>query len=141
MGLPGAGKTTFAHKLIDRFQKENKSFSWYNGDHIRKMYNDWDFSEKGRLRQTKRITKKANICKENKIIAICDYVCPTEELRKIFDADITVWIDTINKGRFEDTNKLFEPPTKYDIKVTDYNIEKWIEDLILRINNEDNNKE
>lgn len=130
MGLPGAGKTTFADKLIDRFCQEGKSFAWYNGDEIRKMYDDWDFSWEGRLRQTERMTEKANICKSNKIIAICDYVCPKEEYRKIFNADILVWIDTINKGRFEDTNILFEPPLNYDIRVTDYDIEKWI-NLIL----------
>ena len=130
MGLPGAGKTTFAHKLIDRLCKEGKSFSWFNGDHIRKMYDDWDFSWEGRLRQTERMAERANICKKLKIIAICDYVCPTEELRKIFNADIIIWVDTIQEGRFKNTNKLFKPPTKYTIRVTDYETEKWI-DLIL----------
>ena len=133
MGLPGAGKTTFASKLIDSLCKEKNSFSWFNGDHIRKMYNDWDFSWEGRLRQTERITEKANVCKENKIIAVCDYVCPTEELRKIFNADITIWIDTIVEGRFNDTNKLFENPTHYTIRITDYDSEKYIEQILKEI--------
>jgi len=130
MGLPGAGKTTFASMLIDRLCKESKSFTWFNGDDIRKMYDDWDFSWEGRLRQTERITEKANICKENKIIAVCDYVCPTEQLRKIFNADITVWIDTIKEGRFNDTNKLFEIPINYNLRVTDYDTEKWIDQIL-----------
>jgi len=133
MGLPGAGKTTFAHKLIDRLSNEGKSFSWYNGDDIRKMYNDWDFSREGRLRQTERMSEKANICKENKIIAVCDYVCPLEEYRKIFNADITIWIDTIKQGRFNDTNTLFEPPINYDIRVTDYDTDKWVSMVINRL--------
>ena len=130
MGLPGSGKTTFAHHLIDRVSKEKKGFVWFNGDEVRKMYNDWDFSWEGRLRQTERIAAKANTCKELKLLTICDYVCPTEELRKIFNADILVWMDTIKEGRFENTNKLFQPPKKYDLRVTDYNTEKWIDELI-----------
>jgi adenylylsulfate kinase len=54
---------------------------------------------------------------------ICDFVCPTEETRKLFNADITIWIDTIKQSRFEDTNKLFEVPSKYDYRITDYNQE------------------
>ena len=134
MGLPGAGKTTFASKLIDALSNKKKGFVWFNGDSVRKMYNDWDFSWEGRLRQTERMAEQANKCKELKIIAICDYVCPTEELRNIFNADITVWIDTIKEGRFEDTNKVFEPPNKYTIRVTDYDTEKWIDSLMPYLN-------
>lgn len=133
IGLPGAGKTTFANKLINRLSQDGKCFAWFNGDEIRRVYNDWDFSPEGRLRQTERMTEKANICKENKIIAICDYVCPTAEYRKIFNADILIWIDTIKEGRFEDTNRLFEVPKNYDVRVTDYDTEKWIDQLIIII--------
>jgi len=133
MGLPGAGKTTFANRLIEALDKNYKPFAWFNGDDIRRIYNDWDFSEDGRLRQTERMAEKANISKKNKIIAICDYVCPKEEYRKIFNADILIWIDTITQGRFDDTNKLFEPPASYDFRVTDYDSDKWIELVMQRI--------
>ena len=56
-------------------------------------------------------------------IVICDFVCPTVETRKIFDADITIWLDTINEGRFEDTNKMFEEPTDVDYRITEMNDE------------------
>ena len=46
-------------------------------------------------------------------------------MREIFNADITIWVDTINKGRFEDTNKMFVPPYKYDFHVTEQDCEKW----------------
>ena len=54
-------------------------------------------------------------------IVICDFVCPTEETRQIFDADITIWLDTIDEGRFEDTNALFEKPSKVDYHITEWN--------------------
>lgn len=117
MGLPGAGKTTFTKKLVDfcPFQ-----INVYNADFIRTVFDDWDFSNNGRLRQAQRMSKFADA---SDFISICDFVCPTEETRKIFNADITVWIDTIKEGRFEDTNKLFQTPSKYDYRITDFNQE------------------
>ena len=41
---------------------------------------------------------------------IADFVCPTDEARKLFDPDFIVWVDTIKKGRFEDTNQMFQAP-------------------------------
>ena len=52
-------------------------------------------------------------------IAIADFVCPTEETRKIFGADITIWMNTIQSGRFDDTNKVFEIPNA-DLVITSY---------------------
>ena len=64
---------------------------------------------------------------------IADFVCPTEKTRKDFNADILIWVDTIKKGRFEDTNKMFEEPKKFHYRVTEQNAEKWslqiIEDM------------
>ena len=41
---------------------------------------------------------------------IADFVCPTPKTREDYNADIIIWMDTIDKGRFEDTNKIFVPP-------------------------------
>ena len=56
-------------------------------------------------------------------VAVADFVCPTETARKEFDPDFTVWMDTISEGRFEDTNKLFQPPLKCD-----YHVAEWFDD-------------
>ena len=40
-------------------------------------------------------------------------------------ADWVIWVDTIEQGRFEDTNKVFVAPTMYDFRVTEQNAEKW----------------
>ena len=49
-GLPGAGKTTFAKRLI-----EGTNFAYFNADEVRGMFNDWDFSKEGRRRQAYRM--------------------------------------------------------------------------------------
>lgn len=118
MGLPGSGKTTLASKLVPLLKCD-----WLNADDIRKQYNDWDFSEEGRIRQAKRMRELAD---KNKLRhTLCDFVCPNEKLRTIFDAHYTIYMNTIDKGRFEDTNKAFIPPTKFDIEVKEKDSDKW----------------
>ena len=40
-----------------------------------------------------------------------------------------IWLDTITEGRYEDTNKLFEPPKKWDYRIRSMNVEKWAEKI------------
>ena len=54
-------------------------------------------------------------------IVICDFVCPTKETKNNFSPDITIWMNTIKSGRYEDTNKMFEKPEKADFIVTEMN--------------------
>ena len=65
----------------------------------------------------------ADFEKKHGRIVICDFVCPTKETKKNFDPDITVWMNTIKSGRYEDTNKMFEEPSDIDYKITEMNDE------------------
>jgi adenylylsulfate kinase len=107
MGLPGSGKTTLSEKLAPLLDAVR-----VNADKVRKDHNDWDFSLEGRLRQASRMKIVSDqVIKDNKN-AVVDFVCPTKKTRKAFDANYIVWMNTIEKGRFEDTNQLFENPKK-----------------------------
>jgi len=98
---------------------------WFNADEIRKKYNDWDFSREGRIRQSIRMFDFAISCSGD--FVICDFVAPLTEQRNNFKADWTIWMDTIDAGRFEDTNRAFEPPEVYDFRITEQNAERWVE--------------
>jgi adenylylsulfate kinase len=132
MGLPGAGKTHLAQYIVDHLQASNKKVGWLNADDVRKKYNDWDFSKEGRIRQSLRMRELADNMIDIDYV-ICDFVAPLVEMRNNFKADWTVWVDTIDKGRFEDTNKVFVPPDTYDFRVTEQHSEKWSEYIAHQI--------
>jgi len=120
MGLPGAGKTTLANELAKLIKSKR-----LNADEIRRAANDWDFSEEGRTRQSKRMSEVAIKLKNEGNNVIADFICPTLETRKLFPADYIVWVDTIQKGRYEDTNQMFVKPEKFDFHVTTQDAKVW----------------
>ena len=120
MGLPGSGKTTLASKLVSLINAK-----WLNNDEVRKAANDWDFSEEARKRQAKRMTDFAEKYKQEGHYVVADFICPTPETRKLFSPDYIVWVDTIEKSKYEDTNKMFVKPEKFDFQVTTKDAELW----------------
>ena len=116
MGLPGSGKTYLTERLVPLLDA-----AWYNADKLREMANDWDFSIEGRLIQSMRMRTFADFEKSHGRFVVCDFVCPTKETRENFEPDIVIWMDTIDEGRFEDTNKLFEAPSKIDFHIKEWN--------------------
>ena len=120
MSLPGAGKTTLANELAKLIESKR-----LNADEIRRAANDWDFSEEGRKRQSKRMSDAALKLKNEGNNVIADFICPTPEARKIFPADYIIWVDTIKEGRFEDTNQMFVKPENFDFHVTTQDAKVW----------------
>jgi adenylate kinase family enzyme len=118
MGLPGAGKTTLANALKAKLNADH-----FNADEVRSKFNDWDFSETGRIRQSKRMRELADASTAEFVIA--DFVAPLVEMRNNFKADWTIWVDTIREGRYADTNAMFQEPEFYDFRITEQAAEKW----------------
>ena len=128
MGLPGAGKTTLADELAPLLNAKR-----LNADEVRKAANDWDFSEEGRTRQAKRMADFALQLKNEGNYVIADFICPTPKARSLFPADYVVWVDTIKEGRFDDTNKMFIKPEKYNFHVTTQDAKSWVSKILIDI--------
>ena len=128
MGLPGSGKTTLANELAPLLNAKR-----LNADEVRKEANDWDFSEDGRTRQAKRMANFAKKIKEEGSYVVADFICPTLEARSLFPADFVIWVDTIKEGRFDDTNKMFVKPDKYDFHVTTQDARNWAPKILKEI--------
>jgi adenylylsulfate kinase len=121
MGLPGSGKTTLSDKLGRLLNAKR-----VNADEIRKRFNDWDFSLEGRIRQAKRMNMISDKEKIDNIV-VTDFICPTKEARKNFNADYIIWMNTIKTGKFDDTNQMFEKPSaeEMNFEVKEKNADKY----------------
>ena len=128
MGLPGSGKTTLASELVPLLKAK-----WLNADEVRKEANDWDFSPEGRTRQAKRMWAKAKELRDQGNHVVADFVCPTPAARALFPADFIIWVDTIKEGRFDDTNKMFVKPEKYNYHVTTQDAKNWAPKILKEI--------
>ncbi len=112
IGLPGSGKTELAKALKERINAIH-----LNADEVRATVNsDLGFAVEDRIEHARRLGETARlISKQGVAPVIVDFVCPTELTRAAFGKpDIFIYMDTIKQGRFEDTNKMFEAPDKYD---------------------------
>jgi adenylylsulfate kinase len=128
MGLPGSGKTTLASELAPLINAKR-----INADEVRKSANDWDFSEEGRKRQANRMSNLAKEKKQEGHHVIADFICPTPEARNLFPADYVIWVDTIKKGRFDDTNAMFVKPKKFNFHVKTQNAKEWAKKIAKEI--------
>lgn len=128
MGLPGSGKTTLSKILAPYLDAVI-----LNADQIRKKFNNNDFSLSGRLKQTHKITELADLEVEKGNNVIADFICPKLEFRKIFNANYTIWVNTIKSSRYEDTNKIFEEPSEKEYNfLVDRKDAKFFVQQILR---------
>jgi len=136
MGLPGSGKTTLAEKLVPRL-----SASWFNADAVRQdIYSELGFTPEERMEHAKRMGKLCDWASISGNYSVADFVCPTEEARKAFNPDYIIWVNRIEEGRYEDTNKLFQKPTEderwdaHDIILEDGTPDEWCDTVIQNIN-------
>ena len=133
IGLPGSGKTELAKELKERINAIH-----INADEVRATINsDLGFAIEDRIEHARRMGEMARlISKQGVAPVIVDFICPTELTRAAFGKpDILVWVDRIREGRFEDTNKMWEDPKKFDARIpADYTVEQEADYIIKKFN-------
>jgi adenylylsulfate kinase len=131
MGLPGSGKTYLATALQRELHNKGFTVEWFNADEVRERFNDWDFSEAGRIRQGHRMRDLANKSTANFVIS--DFVAPLPAMREAYGANLIIWMDTIDSSRFEDTNRIFVAPDHYDYRIMAKSAEYWANTISTKL--------
>jgi adenylylsulfate kinase len=129
IGLPGSGKTALATALKERINAIH-----LNADEVRSTVNsDLGFTAEDRIEQARRMGEMARLIANQGVApVIVDFVCPTNETREAFGpADVVVWVDRVKQGRFEDTNKMWQDPERFDIRILDgYTLDQEVDTVI-----------
>jgi len=113
MGLPGAGKTTLANALAPLLNAVV-----FNADAVRaNLSRDLGFGHEDRIEHARRMGWMCDRVVEAGGTVIADFICPTGETRAAFGEAFTIWLDRIDAGRFEDTNRMFVAPEHFDLRV------------------------
>lgn len=130
MGLPGAGKTTLAGALAPLLNAVV-----FNADAVRSHLSpDLGFSHEDRVEHARRMGWMCDRVVEAGGTVIADFICPTAETRAAFGEAFIVWVNRIEAGRFEDTNRLFVAPNRFDIRVgAEGTPQYWAEQALARL--------
>jgi cytidyltransferase-like protein len=130
MGLPGAGKTTLAAALAPLLNAVV-----FNADAVRaNLSRDLGFSHEDRIEHARRMGWMCDRVVEAGGTVIADFICPTPETRKAFGAAFLIWVDRIETGRFDDTNRMFLAPEAPDLRITaEGTAQYWAERALSRL--------
>ncbi|NEU98271.1 adenylyl-sulfate kinase [Bradyrhizobium uaiense] len=130
MGLPGAGKTALAAALAPLLNAVV-----FNADAVRENLSpDLGFSHSDRIEHARRMGWMCDRVLEAGGTAIADFICPTPDTRAAFGDAYLIWVDRIRQGRFEDTNRLFVAPERFDLRVTEHGSpQSWAEKALSEL--------
>ena len=93
-GQPASGKTTLAEKVQrELFIKENASYPIIDGDEIREIFKNKDYSREGRVKNLNRISDIATFLAHKYKVVIVSAVYPYNEAR--------MYLESVYKNAYE----------------------------------------
>ena len=124
-GQPGSGKTTLAKKLQFWLQTEKrnwrKSVFHIDGDQLRELFPNQDYSKEGRYKNINKAFDIAKYLQSNDTDVVISLVSPYRELRDKFKSECKVteiYCHTKKMRGREDKFALdYEPPTEFFVNL------------------------
>ena len=130
-GQPACGKTTLAKKIAEN------DFIHIDGDDLRDIFKNKDYSREGRIKNLNRASDIAKYLSYKGSNVVLSLVYPYEEARKYFDSLTKVkWIYLIyeeDRGRNQFKVEDFELPNRDDIDLMINTSNTSVEDSVEQI--------
>lgn len=127
-GQPASGKTTLANLLIEELRKDNNIYFNIDGDDLRNLFQNKDYSKKGREANIRLGMSIAAYLINKNCIPIISLVSPYLSLREEFKSKykvLEVYLHTSEiRGREDFFVKDYEPPQKNFLDMDTTNISK-----------------
>lgn len=137
-GQPGSGKTTLANKLITHLIDNNISVHHIDGDDLRDIFKNKDYSEWGRRKNVERAQDIA-LYLNSKSDVVVSLVSPFKDQRDFFKDTTNVkeiYIHTTDKrGREHYHVTDYQPPTNdfIDIDTTNKTVTESFNEILEKI--------
>jgi adenylylsulfate kinase-like enzyme len=131
-GQPGAGKTTLAVALIKELKLRGKPAVHLDGDILRAVTDNHDFSTTGRMKNVRAAQALAAKVHSDDVWVVAAFVSPFRELREEFKkrGDVReIYVHTTaTRGRENYFVKDYEPPLEnfLDIDTTGVSVEECV---------------
>ena len=125
-GQPGSGKTTLCKELRKRIFCTSKKTIHLDGDDLRDILDNKDYSEKGRRKNIEFAINMAKVLENKGYLVLVSLVSPNRDLRigKIF------YLHSERNLRKQYHVENYEPPTENFVKI---NTDKPIGDCVSEI--------
>ncbi|HXF09961.1 MAG TPA: adenylyl-sulfate kinase [Desulfuromonadaceae bacterium] len=137
-GQPGAGKTTLAVALIKELKFQGRPAVHLDGDILRAVTDNHDFSTAGRMKNVRAAQALAAKVHSEDVWVVAAFVSPFRQLREEFKKRgdvVEVYVHTTTpRGRESYFVKDYEPPLEnfIDVDTTNAGVEECIRKVLAR---------
>jgi len=132
-GQPGSGKTTLAKEIISRFNHDKVIH--IDGDDLRKVLDNKDYSEKGRRKNVQFAIDMAKVMESKNYSVVVSMVSPYRDMREKLKSETNVVEFFCHTGKIRGKEEYFvrdyQPPLEdFTDIVTDKSLEESVDEVL-----------
>ena len=132
-GQPGSGKTTLAKEIISKFNHDKVIH--IDGDDLRKVLDNKDYSEKGRRKNVQFAIDMAKVMESKNYSVVVSMVSPYRDMREKLKSETNVVEFFCHTGKIRGKEEYFvrdyQPPLEdFTDIVTDKSLEESVDEVL-----------
>lgn len=114
IGQPGTGKTEMANRLVNHLGK--KETIWIDGDDLREIFPNTDYSYSGRIRNIEKSFTIARFMSQKNYNVVISMVCPYRAIREDLKANNNVIEVLFKRSHYSGKEKFHASDFEFPLK-------------------------